>query len=481
MHHLINENLPADLKSMAHMYTDMGGYELELKAAQTRAGRKHIPPEILYKYNTGDCVVPILLVQQFIGKLKAEGVWEYYTEYQLELMKWLWHSERAGMPVSYLGLLQLRRTYGARLEELLALLRKEIKRPEFNPNSPPQLGDVLFKELKYPVIRVTDKDNPSTDGDTLNELKTLGGDDDPFLDALLEYREISKMHGTFVKGWMSRLDLDFMLHPSLNNTGTKTGRLASSNPNGQQVPRGPIIRSLVKARPGDYCAAGDLSQAEFRVAAVMSKDPILEAEMRAGKDFHTTTANVVFGKRYRREPDPDKKNEMRARAKMANFKILYGGQQFEEAYMREFVEDFFEKFPGVKKWMARCNKYVKKGEMVLSLGRKRRFPPALDFRDARSQHRQAINAGPQNAASEWNNKVFIKLWRYVMRNKLKSHPVLMVHDSIISFGPKAEKEEFTEAYRNYASKPVPFLDNLVIPCEIGIGDNWYSAEKAAKK
>jgi len=211
----------------------------------------------------------------------------------------------------------------------------------------------------------------------------------------------------------------------------------------------------------------------------MSKDPILEAEMRAKKDFHDTTAKVVFGRAYRRS-EGDERKEFRVIAKMANFKILYGGTQFESEKMREFVSAFFDKFPGVKRWMNKCRKYPRRGEMLLSLGRKRRFPMTDDRMELNRQERQAINAGPQNAASEWNNKVFIKMWRTFTKRKMKSYPALMVHDAIIGFSPKHETEEYVEIYKNEAEKPIPFLGGLVIPTEIGVGKNWYEAERAAK-
>ena len=477
MQHLVDENAPNGLKPMVRAYTDMGGYEQDLEDDDHKITWAKVPPEKLYKYNTIDCVALVMIKPILKKKLKAEpGLWEYY-QWRKELTYWLWHSERKGLPVSYLRLLALR-------EELrgdLSVLRKQMQDETykgFNPGSYPQLSKVLFVDRRYPVIKAG-KTGPSTDDEVLQAL--MEQFDDPFLQLLSKNRELSKRKNTYVDGWLKRLDLDFRLHTTLHPTGTVTGRLSSTNPNLQNPPRGSTIRSLVKAPPGWDIAVGDLSQAELRVAAVLSKDPKLLAAVRAQQDIHHATATHLFGEAYTHAKSKEEKKEFRALAKTVNFKIVYGGERFEDEKAREVFERLLRTFPGIKKWQQRCRRYVHQGVMVLPTGRRRRFYEVSTDRELKKQYREATNTGPQSLANEWNCKVFVDLWKYVKKNKMKSYPALMVHDSNVGLCPKEESKDYLKEYKRLAERPIPFLEDLVIPVEVGKGPDWSAAELNAKK
>lgn len=479
LQHLLDENAPNGLKAMVRTYTDMGGYEHEIEDEDHKINWARVPPEKLYQYNGDDSVALVKLTPILIKKVKAiDGLWDYY-KHRRELTKWIWHSERRGLPVSYLRLLRLRDKTQSELGELTTKLQKETYK-SFNPNSSVQLQKVLFEDCKYPVVKKSQKTGlPSTDESVLAELRKEIND--PLLNLLSDYREVQKLDSTYIRGWISRLDLDFRLHTTLHPTGARTGRLSSTNPNLQNPPRGGTVRSLVKAPPGWDVACGDLSQAELRVAAVLIGDRVLEKEVRAGRDFHDITAAILFGEAYTRPKSKEQKKEFRALAKTVNFKVLYGGEQFEDDRARQVYEKLLREFPSIKKWQKRCQQYVHKGEMRLPTGRRRRFPPVQTDRELKHQYREATNNGPQSLANEWNCVVFIKLWKYVKEHKMKSYPALMVHDSTVGFSPKEETKEYLRAYKKFAQEPIPFLKDLVIPVETGYGQDWFQAEQNAKK
>src|SRR5690606_33645512 len=352
---------------------------------------------------------------------------------------------------------------------------------EFNPNSPKQLQQVMYYELKFPVIGKV-----STDRATLLELKKH--EDHPFLDCLLQYRQISKLHSTYVKGIRERLDDKDLLHASFNLHTTVTGRLSSSNPNLQNIPaRGTKdIRNLFVANERWRFLEVDFSQAEIRCLAWYSDDENLLQILREGGDLHRKTAALVFNK-----PEEEVTDLERHIGKTLNFAVLYGAgpgtvmdtvletvpdAKFTYGQAKRAINDWFRAFPGAAEWIrgVQENVLITK-EVSTPLGRRRRFD-LLTPETTPEVQRQAVNTPIQSLASDLCLLSLINL----SHKSTRAFPLITVHDSILlEFPEQADPLEVAEEVEDIIQAVVKEVlgDKVPFVVDFAVGSRWGDLEE----
>jgi DNA polymerase-1 len=373
----------------------------------------------------------------------------------------------------------LLREMSLELGQQLLKLEKEIYGSvghQFNINSPQQLGKVLFGELKLPQSRKT-KTGYSTEASVMEALRGIH----PIIEFILEYRQLSKLKSTYVDALPALINpRTGRVHTNLNQTGTATGRLSSSNPNLQNIPvrsdMGNKIRKAIIAPPGTYLLSADYSQIDLRVLAHLSQDPGLVAAFAHDEDIHTLTASKLFG-----VPADEVTSEMRRNAKTVNFGVVYGMSDYgleqatnlsrEEA--SQFIALYFERYPGVKEYLEATKEQARKlGYVQTVLGRRRFLPeihsPNRMVREA--AERMAINAPVQGSSADIIKIAMINLHREMERRNLGSKMLLQIHDDLLFEVPEGELEEM----KSLVNDLMPRAVELCVPVKIDVklGRNW---------
>jgi len=405
-----------------------------------------------------------LLGEVLEGKLSEAGLAGIFREVDMPLLPVLFRMETKGIriDVGLFGELSEELTEGTReIEAKVA----EIAGPEFNINSPKQLSFLLFEKLGLPPVKKT-KTGYSTDVDVLEQLK--GAHEIPGL--VLEYRTLAKIRSTYVNVLPGMVDArDGRIHTTFHQTQTATGRLSSSDPNLQNIPvradLGRRIRSGFVAEAGCLFVGADYSQVELRLLAHLSGDAELTRRFREGEDIHVATACAVFG-----VAPAEVTPELRRRAKVINFGILYGMSPFglsrelgiggREA--KQYIDQYFERYPGVYRYIEELKEQARKDGYVHTIQGRRRF-----LRDINSQNkvlregaeRMAINTPIQGSAADIIKMAMIRVDREFRERRMHAGLVLQVHDELIAEAPEAEVPEverlLKEAMEGAASLSVP--------------------------
>jgi len=351
----------------------------------------------------------------------------------------------------------------------------------FNLASPKQMGELLFDRLKLdPDAKRTAGGQYATDEDTLQRLAGRH----PIVDLILEHRACSKLKSTYVDKLPACLDTGGRIHTTLSQHFTETGRLASSNPNLQNIPirteRGRRIRAAFVPRDSDHVLiSADYSQVELRVMAALSGDAGLKAAFARGADIHTETATRVYGVLPGMVTP-----EMRSRCKMVNFGIIYGISAFGLAQRlgvprkqaADLIETYFTQYPGVKAYMDRTIAFAREhGFVRTELGR-RRFLRDINSRNGTSRQaaeRNAVNTPVQGTAADLIKLAMVRIHRELAGAGLKARMVLQVHDELLFDVPRAEEP----AVRELVTRAMCGALDLGVPLavEIGSGANWLEA------
>lgn len=372
-------------------------------------------------------------------QLRALGrVAMVYDTIERPLIAVLERAQAHGILVDEQVLKRLATTYGRELVESEQAIYAAAGR-EFNVSSPKQLGEVLFDELKI----IPEKQKKTAGGQRStreSELEKIK-DAHPIVAQILEYRELKKLLSTYIENLPPLLDAGHRLHAEFVQTGTTTGRLASQNPNLQNIPlhsvRGQAIRHAFVASPGYALVALDYSQIELRLAALLSGDPILCEIFRSGRDVHCEVAAQVF------KVAPDAVDgEMRRRAKVINFGILYGmgvnalkvqlGSTTAEAH--QYLEDYFATFKTLAEYLERVKGYARKhGYTETLFGRRRQFPEMKsDLPYVRAQaERMAINAPIQGTSADIIKYAMVRVDAVLRAAQEEAHLLLSVHDELV--------------------------------------------------
>jgi DNA polymerase-1 len=398
---------------------------------------------------------------------------------ELPLISVLAHMEWDGVALDVPFLSRMNASLEKNLRKLEERAHEETG-VEFNLNSPTQLREVLFEKLKLPPKKKT-KTGYSTDSGVLESLV----DRHPLPRTLLEYRLLAKLQSTYVDVLPKLLHPKTKrLHATFHQTVAATGRLSSSDPNLQNIPiRSPLGREIRKAfvaSPEDWSfLSADYSQIELRLLAHLSGDSYLTDAFRKGEDIHTATACRVFD-----VPAKDVDGTLRAKAKIANFGILYGmGPQrlsvemgIPVAEAKKFIEEYLEKLPGVRGYLKGIvDEGRKRGYVETILGR-RRYLPDLNSRDNRwrsQAERMAINTPIQGSAADLIKRAMVRIHGALFREEFRSRMVLQIHDELLM---EAHPEELGEV-RDLVRREMEGAAELNVPLvvELGSGRTWWDA------
>ncbi len=371
-----------------------------------------------------------------------------------------------------------------RLEKRMAEIEKQVYESvgkPFNINSTQQLSDVLFKQLK---LEPPDKGNKTASGHystSAGVLDLLRGKH-AVVDMVLEHRELSKIKSTYVDALQAALNSETgCVHTSYSQIGAVTGRLSSSNPNLQNIPirteEGRRIRNGFVASKGNVLLSVDYSQIELRIVAHMAQDEGMLAAFRADEDIHATTAAAIYGVGL----EAVTKN-MRRHAKAINFGLIYGMSAFgltratdlTLAEAEIFVKTYFEKFPGVKKYLDGIRKLAaQQGYVETLLGRKRYFPALQSKQNVQiknREEREAINAPIQGTAADIMKLAMLKIPNALAKAGLKGKMLLQVHDELVLECPKSEWQETARIVQETMANAYQL--DIPLSTEARYGDNW---------
>ena len=427
-----------------------------------------------------DAIAVIRLLPVLQAELNANAATELFNNIEMPLIPVLADMEMTGIALDISFLKKMSGELSSRMNEIESKVYEQIGEP-FNINSTQQLSNAIFNRLKLSPpdgTRRTDSGHYSTSADVLESLRGQH----PVIDLLLEYRELSKLKSTYVDALPEQVNpRTGRVHTSYNQAGSVTGRIASSDPNLQNIPirteLGRQVRQAFIADKGLSLLSVDYSQVELRIAAHMSNDEAMLAAFRANQDIHTATAAAILGTTLDKVT-----KEQRRNAKAINFGLLYGMSAFgltrssdlTLAEAEDFVEAYFKQFPGVKAYLDNMRRLAaKNGYVETLLGRRRYFPglksggnPATRARE----EREAINAPIQGTAADIMKLAMIHLDSALKDHGLKGHMLLQVHDELVIECPQSELNETTIIAR----KMMESAYNLVIPLktEARAGRDW---------
>ncbi|MGD2135097.1 MAG: DNA polymerase I [Gemmatimonadales bacterium] len=469
-----------DALVLEHLSERMTPYEEMVGKGKDECSFAEVQPERAAAYCCSDARAVLRLRETFAPQLTAMAVAPLLHEIELPLVAVLVDMEERGIAVDTDRLAALSREFG---EQLRALEQEiyEVAGTDFNVNSTPQLRHVLFEKLGLPVVKRT-KTGPSTDADVLTELAAMGF---ALPQQLLEYRELSKLRSTYVDVLPQRVHpATGRIHTSFSQTGTATGRLASSEPNLQNIPvrtpRGEEIRRCFVAAAGRQLIVADYSQIELRLLAHLSEDPEFVAAFSRGGDIHRETAAIIFD-----VPVEEVTAEKRARAKTINFATIYGqgpyslsrqlGISQEEA--KQFIALYFERFAGVRRFLDESIAVARDRGYAETIFGRRRYIPQLQDRTYNVRafgERVAMNSPLQGSAADLIKRAMIDLAGRLRREALQAGILLQVHDELVVEAPDAEVDRVqaivAEEMTSAATLGVP----LVV--EVGVGENWFDAK-----
>ena len=412
------------------------------------------------------------------AKLQERDMWDLYQTAELPLCRVLAEMELAGCRVDARALAD----FGEALSERIAAREKAIydmAGETFNINSPKQLGEILFGKLGLPHGKKT-KTGWSTNADVLEKLRYEA----PIVDAVLEYRQFTKLKSTYADGLLKAIDPDGRVRTSFQMTVTATGRLSSTEPNLQNIPTrtdlGSEIRRMFVPAEGCVLVDADYSQIELRLLAHISGDEAMRAAFTSGGDIHTATAAQVF------HVDPaDVTPEMRRSAKAVNFGIVYGISAFSlsqdigvsVAEAKAYMEAYFATFPGVRKYMDEVVEKAKETGYVETIFHRRRDLPELTSSNRNLRafgERVALNMPIQGTAADVMKLAMVAAHKRLKAELPEARLVLQVHDELIVECPAAQAETaaklLEEEMEHVVSLSVP------LTAEAHWGKNWLEAK-----
>ena len=415
------------------------------------------------------------LYDKMSAKLEETGVGELYFDIELPLCRVLAEMELVGFRVDA-GALQ---AFGRELSGAIAALEEKIYTyaRKLNINSPKQLGEVLFDRLGLPHGKRT-KTGWSTNAEVLEKLEH------PIVRDVLEYRQYTKLRSTYVDGLLKVIGPDGRVRTSFQMTVTATGRLSSTEPNLQNIPTrtelGSELRRMFVPAPGCVLVDADYSQIELRLLAHISGDGAMQEAFRSGEDFHAVTASHVFG-----VPLDQVTGAMRRAAKAVNFGIVYGISAFSlsqdlgvsAAEARAYMDAYFARFPGVKKYMEDVVARSRETGYVETLFHRRRALPeikASKFATRSFGERVALNMPIQGTAADIIKLAMVKVFRRLRGEGLKARLIMQVHDELIVECPESEMERVKSLLAEEMEGAFPLA--VPLTAEAHSGGNWLEAK-----
>lgn len=396
---------------------------------------------------------------------------------ELPLVPVLAKMEAAGVRIDRDALAEISRTVDASCEALLQDVYRHAGR-EFNVGSPAQLAQVLYEDLKLPVLK-KGKTGPSTDHEVLEKL----AEEHPLPRAIMEYRNVAKLKSTYLDTLPQLIGADGRIRTTFHQAAAATGRLSSTNPNLQNIPirteLGKQIRRAFVAAPGQVLVSADYSQVELRILAHISGDEALVRAFQEDADVHARTAAEVFG-----VAEADVSGDQRRVAKMVNYGIAYGLSAHglstrlnipaDEA--KSIIERYFARFPGIARYVDETIEKAKRSGYVESLFGRRRYMPDLVSRNravAMAAERAAINMPIQGTAADLVKRAMLELDRALPAEGVTGRMLLQVHDELLFEAPEAEAPKLAALARRVMGQAAALKVPLVV--DVGVGRSWADA------
>jgi DNA polymerase-1 len=480
--YVLESHKPHDMDSLAwrHLSVKTITYDDVTGKGVNRIPFEQVAVERATEYAAEDADITVRLHEALYPAIAGDEKLRYvYEQIELPVRDVLFRMERNGILVDAQILAQQGKSLGERVLGLEQQAHQLAGGP-FNLGSPKQVGEILFQRMSLPVIRKTATGSPSTDEDVLQQLAA----DYPLPKVLLEHRALAKLKSTYAD------KLPLMVNPATGRVHTNfaqatavTGRLASNDPNLQNIPvrtaEGRRIREAFVAPAGHAILSADYSQIELRIMAHLSEDPALVHAFQQGHDIHRATAGEIFG-----VPPAEVSADQRRYIKAVNFGLIYGMSAFglaqqldiERSAAAQFIDRYFARYPGVARYMQRTRESARADGYVETVYGRRLWLPDINAgggpRRAAAE-RAAINAPMQGTAADLIKLAMIAVQAWLDREKLGTRLVLQVHDELVFEVPDGEvervKRELPSLMAGVSTLSVP----LVV--DVGTGANWDQA------
>lgn len=480
--YVLESHRPHNMDSLALRHLDVKtiSYDDVTGKGVNRIGFDEVALDTATQYAAEDADITLRLHQTIYPGIQKEERLNYiYREIEMPVLDVLFEIERNGVLLDYKLLQRQSHELGEKLQTLEQQAHTLAGQP-FNLNSPKQIQEILFTQLKLPIIKKTPTGVPSTDEDVLQQLAL----DYPLPKLLLDYRGLAKLKSTYTDKLPLMMDRNTgRVHTNYAQAVAVTGRLASSDPNLQNIPvrtsEGRRIREAFIAPPGHKIVSADYSQIELRIMAHISQDEGLLKAFAAGEDIHRATAAEILG-----IPLDQVDQEQRRYAKVINFGLIYGMSEFglasqlgiERSAARAYMERYFARYPGVDTYMRQTREKARQlGYVETVLGRRLWLPEINNANGNRRQgaERAAINAPMQGTAADIIKLAMIAVRNWLHQAQLRSKLIMQVHDELVLEVPDDEvalvKDTLPECMGNVLQLDVPLL------IEVGVGDNWEQA------
>jgi len=471
-----------DMDSMAQRNLSIKtiSYDEVTGTGAKRIGFEQVAIEQAGEYAAEDADITLQLHRALYPRIAGDDKLKHiYADIELPVMAVLYTMERNGVLLDQKLLSELSAEFGTKMIAIEVRAHAEAGQP-FNLSSPKQIQEVLFDKKGLKPVKKTPTGAPSTDEESLAELAL----DHPLPQLILDYRGLAKLKSTYTDKLPGMVNRDTgRVHTHYGQATAVTGRLASSDPNLQNIPirtaEGRRIREAFIAAPGSHIVSADYSQIELRIMAHISRDESLLRAFAAGEDIHRATAAEIFGVDVKAVD-----NEQRRYAKVINFGLIYGMSAFglarqlnlERAAAQQYMDRYFQRYPGVAEYMRVTREQAhQQGYVETVFGRRLWLPEIRSSNGNRRQgaERAAINAPMQGTAADLIKLATIAVQKWLTEQQMKSLLIMQVHDELVLEVPDAElervKAEVTRMMTGVAELAVPLL------VEVGVGPNWDKA------
>jgi len=480
--YVLESQRPHDMDSLAwrHLGVKTISYADVAGKGAGHIGFDQVSIDKATEYSGEDADITLQLHGALYPKVEQNPQLDFiYSTIELPTREVLFRMEREGVLIDAGVLAAQSRTLGERMMVLEEQAYKEAGQP-FNLGSPKQLGEILFDKMKLPALKKTATGKPSTDEDVLQQLAA----DYPLPKLLLEHRVLSKLKSTYTDKLPQMVNARTgRVHTCFGQATAVTGRLASTEPNLQNIPirtvEGRRIREAFIAPPGHTLISADYSQIELRIMAHLSGDESLLKAFAAGEDIHRATAADIFG-----VPIADVTSQQRSYIKAVNFGLIYGMSAFglasqlniERSAAAQFIEKYFIRYPGVAEYMQRTRELAREQGYVETVFGRRLWLPDINAGGGprrQAAERAAINAPMQGTAADLIKLAMIEVQAWLDREPIGAKLVLQVHDELVLEAPiehvDSVKAELARRMAGVAELRVP----LVV--DVGSGPNWEQA------
>ena len=482
-HYLLNPDGRHGMDYLSEMYLDYKPVSIESligKKGKNQRTLRDVDVQTQTDYAAEDADVTFQLYELFAPQLAKENLEDLFYNVEMPLMKVLAKIELTGVKLDNNWLAQESKD----LENDLKILESkifELSGEEFNMNSPKQLGEILFEKMQLdPKAKKTKTGQYATSEDVLQKLSSKH----EIIPQILEYRTLQKLKSTYVDALPGQIDKkDDRVHTNFSQTTAATGRLASVNPNLQNIPirtlRGQQIRGAFVSDEGKKIISADYSQIELRLIAEISGEQNMIKAFQNGEDIHASTAAKLFN-----IPLEDVTKIQRSQAKTVNFGIIYGQGAFALAEQtglsrteaKKMIDSYYETYPRLKEYMAEQVKKAQDfGYVETILGRKRHLKDinSSNFVVKAHAERNAVNAPIQGSAADIIKLAMIKIDSELETQNLQTKMLLQVHDELLFESPLEELETAKALIKKEMESAFP--TNVPLLVEVGVGDNWLEA------